>query len=47
MKPYDRLEHPDITRALISGGRYWDEKSELEWEKQFREQGIKMKVSLI
>ena len=25
-------QHPDITKALLSGGCYWDEIDELNWE---------------
>jgi len=32
---FESLEHPEITYAVNLGGRYWDEESELEWEKQF------------
>ena len=35
MRECETFEHPDVTRALIKGGCYWDEKSELEWEKYF------------
>jgi len=35
MRIYNPLEDPRITRAINLGGKYWDEKSEIEWERQF------------
>jgi len=35
MNENDTYQHPDITKALLSGGRYFDELDELEWEKTF------------
>jgi len=36
MNENNTYQHPDITKALASGGRYFDEIDELTWEQTFR-----------